>query len=391
MKRAREIWTITTASLLGFLLAFVLRGEDRAERPMLVMQESATSTSAAAASVANIVAATLPSVVNISSSRFGHEASLGSGIVVSADGDIITNHHVVDGAELVEVTFADGRAYSADVRGIDRPSDLAVLKIRNAPNDLKAIPLGSAASLRLGDAVVAIGNPFGVGQTVTQGIVSAKGRADLGIVDYEDFLQTDAAINPGNSGGALVSMEGKLVGINTAILSRTGGYQGISFAIPTDMALPIARELIAHGKVVRGFLGVGIMDLTPRAAEAMGLSKVTGVLIGEVGEGSAAERAGLEVSDVVIAIDGEAMPSAGKLRNHIALAGAGGEVRLQIVRDRRSLALRAKLDELERSEDRREVKASELEAFAPRGQPSGLEREPGQVRAFRAMKKMREA
>jgi S1-C subfamily serine protease len=340
--------------------------------------------------VANIVEAAVPGVVNISSSRFGHEASLGSGIIISKDGDIITNHHVVDGAELVEVTFSDGRAFTADVTGVDRPSDLAVLKIRNPPAELTVLPLGTGASLRLGDQVLAIGNPFGVGQTVTQGIVSAKGRADLGIVDYEDFIQTDAAINPGNSGGALVSRDGKLVGINTAILSRTGGYQGISFAIPTEMAMPIARELIAHGKVSRGFLGVGIMDLTPRAAEAMGLSKVTGVLIGDVGEDTPAERAGLEVRDVVLSIDGEATPSAGKLRNYIALAGPRGEVRLQIVRGHRHFALKARLEELKKVEDRREIR-SELDAFAPRSSPSGLEREPSAVRAFRSMRRMREA
>src|SRR5690606_15521313 len=185
----------------------------------------------------------------------------GSGVIVSADGTILTNNHVVADAKEIKVTTYDRREFDAKVIGTDPKSDLAVIQIQGAPAGLTPIQFGDSSKLRLGEIVLAIGNPFGVGQTVTMGIVSAKGRADLGIVDYEDFIQTDAAINPGNSGGALINMEGKLVGINTAILSRSGGYQGVGFAIPSNMAAPIMQSLQKTGKVVRGWLGVAIQEV----------------------------------------------------------------------------------------------------------------------------------
>src|SRR5690606_6115467 len=193
----------------------------------------------------------------------------GSGVIVSADGTILTNNHVVADAKEIKVTTYDRREFDAKVIGTDPKSDLAVIQIQGAPEGLTPIQFGDSSKLRLGEIVLAIGNPFGVGQTVTMGIVSAKGRADLGIVDYEDFIQTDAAINPGNSGGALINMAGKLVGINTAILSRSGGYQGIGFAIPTNMAMPIMQSLKANGRVVRGWLGVGIQEVDSDLAAAL--------------------------------------------------------------------------------------------------------------------------
>ncbi len=195
------------------------------------------------------------------------EQSLGSGVIVESNGTILTNNHVVQGADEISVTLSDKRSYTAKVVGTDPKSDLAVVKLQNPPKDLRALPFGDSDALRVGEVVLAIGDPFGVGQTVTMGIVSAKGRANIGIVDYEDFIQTDAAINPGNSGGALINLHGELVGINTAILSRSGGYQGIGFAIPSSMVQSIMDSLIHEGKVVRGWLGVMIQDLDARAGQ----------------------------------------------------------------------------------------------------------------------------
>src|SRR5690606_26081824 len=191
------------------------------------------------------------------------ERGLGSGVIVSADGIVLTNNHVIDKADEISVTLNDGREFQAELVGTDEPSDVAVIRLKGDVKDLKPLPFGDSGALRLGDVVLAVGNPFGLGQTVTMGIVSAKGRSDTGIVDYADFIQTDAAINPGNSGGALVNMAGELIGINTAILSRSGGYQGVGFAIPSNMAKPISDSLLQHGKVTRGWLGISIQDVDP--------------------------------------------------------------------------------------------------------------------------------
>jgi serine protease Do len=258
---------------------------------------------------------------------------LGSGVFVRSDGIVLTNHHVVDGAKEIKVTTYDHRELSAVVLGSDEKSDLAVLRVKGDLKGLTPLPFGRSSSLRLGQTVLAIGNPFGVGQTVTQGIVSAKGRADLGITANEDFIQTDAAINPGNSGGALVDLKGRLVGINTAILSRTGGNVGIGFAIPSDMIKPIMEALISKGHVDRGWLGVGIQDVDSDMGRALHLGSRRGVLIAEVQRGSPAEHAGLKPGDVVTRVGATQVQTTGELRNAVALAGANKKAELVIVRD----------------------------------------------------------
>ena len=274
------------------------------------------------------------------------ERGLGSGVIVSSDGIVITNNHVVDGADEIRVTTADKQEYAAKVIGTDAKSDVAVLRLSGDVKSLQPIAIGDSSQLRLGDVVLAIGNPFGVGQTITMGIVSAKGRANVGIASYDDFIQTDAAINPGNSGGALVDMDGQLVGINTAILSRTGGYQGIGFAIPTNMAQPIMKSLIDHGKVVRGWLGVGIQDIDQDLASAMKLGSLKGILISEVMDAGPGAKAGLKSGDVVLKLNGQPMDSTGEFRNAVAAAGAGASVKIELVRDGKPVALDAKLGEL---------------------------------------------
>ncbi|HEX4337526.1 MAG TPA: DegQ family serine endoprotease [Polyangiaceae bacterium] len=333
------------------------------------------------ASIADIAEKAAPSVVNVASSRtikrvrnegmpffedpffrrfFGpggmgngqepeerhQEHGLGSGVVVSNDGIVLTNNHVVDGADEIKVTTADKREFNAKVLGTDAKSDVAVLKLQGDTKGLVPLAIGDSSRLRLGDVVLAIGNPFGVGQTITMGIVSAKGRANVGIAAYEDFIQTDAAINPGNSGGALVDMEGHLVGINTAILSRSGGSQGIGFAIPTNMAQPIMKSLIDHGKVVRGWLGVGIQDVDQELASAMKLHDVRGILISDVMDAGPGAKAGLKSGDVVLKVDGVGVESTGSFRNAIAAAGTGTTVKLDLLRDGKPLSLDAKLGEL---------------------------------------------
>jgi serine protease Do len=272
--------------------------------------------------------------------------SLGSGVIVTRDGTVLTNNHVVEHAEKIRVTLADKRELEAEVVGTDPKSDLAVLKLKGEPGSLSPIAFGDSSRLRLGEVVIAIGNPFGVGQTVTMGIVSATGRANMGIVDYEDFIQTDAAINPGNSGGALINMAGELVGINTAILSRTGGYQGIGFAIPSNMARPIMDSLTRDGKVVRGWLGVAIQDLDPDLARALGTKQERGVLVADVREGSPADKAGLERGDVVLSFNGRKVDSTARLRNQTAAAGKGARVKLGILRDGARKTLEVTLGEM---------------------------------------------
>ena len=228
---------------------------------------------------------------------------------------MLTNSHVVHDTTDLKVTTADGK-FEAAIVGTDPKSDVAVLRIKGSPSGLVPMKFGDSKALRLGETVVAIGNPFGLGHTVTMGIVSAKGRANMGITDYEDFIQTDAAINPGNSGGALVNMQGELVGINTAIVSRSGGYQGIGFAIPTHMAVAIKDSLVATGTVRRGWLGVSIQPLEQRIAQHLGVSKDTkGVLVSGVLDGTPADRAGLQSGDVITAGDGVTTNSPATLRN----------------------------------------------------------------------------
>ncbi len=260
--------------------------------------------------------------------------SLGSGVVVSGDGLVLTNSHVVKDADDITITLADGQERKAELVGADPKSDVAVIRVLGDVKDLKAMPIGDSNALRLGETVLAIGNPFGLSHTVTMGIVSAKGRANMGITDYEDFIQTDAAINPGNSGGALVNTRGELVGINTAIVSRSGGYQGIGFAIPTSMSQSIMKSLVSNGRVNRGWLGVGIQPLTSKLAQGLGIEADTrGVLINGVMDETPAARAGLKAGDVVTHLDGLPMQSPAQLRNTIAMKGSDAQVRLRFLRD----------------------------------------------------------
>ncbi|HEX7842851.1 MAG TPA: DegQ family serine endoprotease [Kofleriaceae bacterium] len=256
------------------------------------------------------------------------ERSLGSGVIVSSDGVILTNSHLVERADRVRVALHDGRELEAKVVGSDPPSDVAVLRVK--AQGLPALGVADSSRLRTGDLVLAIGDPFGLGQTVTMGIVSATGRANLGITDYEDFIQTDAAINPGNSGGALVDMGGNLVGLNTAIASRSGGYQGIGFAIPSNMVVQVEDAILHHGKVTRGWLGVAVQAIDENLARSLKLEPGHGVLVSDVTPGSPAAKAGIARGDVIVSVDGAPATTPAQLRNLIALAGKGKRVRLAV-------------------------------------------------------------
>ena len=258
------------------------------------------------------------------------QRGLGSGVIVSADGYIVTNNHVVEDGTDFKVSLNDKSEYPARVVGTDSKTDLAVLKIEKT--GLPALPLGDSTKVQVGDVVLAIGNPFGIGQTVTMGIVSATAR-DLGMEDYEDFIQTDAAINPGNSGGALVSADGRLIGINTAIMSRSGGNQGLGFAIPASMARNVTDQIIHGGKVSRAFLGVTIQPVTPNLAKSFKLSKSEGALISDVNPGSPADRAGLKSGDVVTKLDGQPVLDSRSLRLQIGEMSPGKTVQLAVMRD----------------------------------------------------------
>ena len=264
-------------------------------------------------------------------------ASLGSGVIVSSEGYILTNHHVVDGADEIEVALTDGRKTNAKVVGSDPETDLAVLKI-NLPN-LPAITLGRLENVRVGDVVLAIGNPFGVGQTVTMGIVSALGRSHLGINTFENFIQTDAAINPGNSGGALVDADGNLLGINTAIYSRSGGSLGIGFAIPVSLAKQVMESIISTGSVVRGWIGVEPQDVTPEIAESFGLSRKDGALIAAVVQGGPADKAGLRPGDILTSVNSEPILDTTALLNSIAQLQPGAEAKVTVSRKGKAVEL----------------------------------------------------
>lgn len=272
------------------------------------------------------------------------ERGLGSGVIVSADGTILTNNHVVEGADKITVQMNDNKTYEAKLVGADKPSDLAVLKIEG--ENLPSLNLGNSDTVRVGDIVLAIGNPLGIGQTVTAGIISAKGRR-TGLSDgsFEDFLQTDAPINRGNSGGALVSLSGELIGINSQILSTTGGSIGIGFSIPSNMAKSVMEQLVQNGRVRRGMLGVNIQNITPETAQALDLKETAGVLVSNVRPGSAADKAGVRRGDIITAINGERIEDSNVLRNKVAGTLPGNPIKLTIARDGAQQELTASLDE----------------------------------------------
>ncbi len=360
-------------SVLGAMVFGAMAGSLSASRggqrvPILMAAKAAPESAQVSfpAGFVPVVKRALPAVVNVSSSKvvrspqgasspffsdpffrnfFGdgstrqfhtpreqREHSLGSGVLISPDGYILTNNHVVDGAHDVKVLLGDKREMKAKIVGTDAKTDIAILKIEG--QNLPVLTLGDSSTMQPGAFVLAIGNPFGLNQTVTMGIVSAIGRGNLGIEDYEDFIQTDAAINPGNSGGALINERGELIGINTAILSGgSGGNQGVGFAIPINMARQVMDQILKHGKVIRGWLGVVIQPVTPEIAKAFGLPETRGALIGDVTAGAPAAKAGLEKGDVVLQLNSQPIESSRDLQLKVAMMAPGTKVTLHIFRN----------------------------------------------------------
>ncbi len=271
------------------------------------------------------------------------QRGLGSGVIVTKDGYILTNNHVVEDADEIKITLTDGREYKAKIVGTDPKTDIAVVKID--ANDLPFLPFANSEKIQIGDVVLAVGNPFGIGQTVTMGIISATGRGNMGM-DYEDFIQTDAAINPGNSGGALVDAEGRLIGINTAILSRSGGNQGIGFAVPVNLARGVMESLIKDGRVVRGFIGVTIQDLTPALAQEFGLKGSEGALVADVSPKGPADVAGLKSGDVITELNGAPVRDSRHLKLQVAQIKPGDKVPVKVLRDGKAKSFTLTLKEL---------------------------------------------
>ena len=277
------------------------------------------------------------------SERGPHRGGMGSGVIISDDGYVITNNHVVEGAKEVQVTLPDKREFTGKIVGADPKTDLAVVKI-DAKN-LPFVPWGDSAKLQVGEYVLAVGNPFGLNSTVTLGIVSALGRGRMGITQYEDFIQTDAAINPGNSGGALVNTKGELIGINTAIFSQTGGYQGVGFAVPTSMAKPVFESLVKTGKVVRGYMGVAIQDLSLDLAKSFELKQASGALISDVTADGPADEAGIKQGDVIVEYQGERVEDPAALQRLVTRTAVGTKATVKVLRDGHEKELTLKVGE----------------------------------------------
>jgi serine protease Do len=296
----------------------------------------------------------------------GVQRGSGSGVLVDPSGLILTNNHVVEGADSLEVQLSDGRTFPATLRGTDPATDLAILELGgDVSGTLPVLPLGDSENARLGEVVLAIGNPFGLQGTVTMGIVSATGRNAVHLAEYENFIQTDAAINPGNSGGALVNLRGELIGINTAIHSRSGGYDGIGFAIPSNLSKDIMTRLLRDGRVVRGYLGIAGQDLSASHAEVFGApSGTAGVVVSHVEPGSAADEAGLKTGDVITALDGTPIQDWASFRNEVALSGADTRIQMAVVRNGRTRTLSATLAEKASRKRGAEVSSESPEASA---------------------------
>ncbi len=369
MKR-RLLW-IPAVLLIGFLLGgitYYLLSKTTSSymsfAPRVPKQMEETSRA-----FSEIVRAVSPAVVNISSTKVikkqptpfdeffdflypfpdgrgkrWKEQSLGSGVIVSPDGYIVTNNHVVEQADEIKVILIDKKSFKAKIVGSDPKTDIAIIKID--AKGLPVLPWGDSERLQVGEFVLAIGNPFGLSHTVTMGIISAVGRADVGITDYENFIQTDAAINPGNSGGPLVNIKGELIGINTAIFSKTGGYQGIGFTVPTNMVRIVMDQLIKQGKVTRGWLGITIQELTPEIAQKFGLKQSEGALVSDVAKGSPAHRAGMARGDIILEFNGKKVRDVATLRNMVAQSKVGSQVEIKVLRRDREITLKANIMEL---------------------------------------------
>jgi len=373
----RKLWLLFAQSAtvaLGVLFIIVLFKPDflhwQARQPGLTIQQvehAASGGPAANASFAPAAKKVIPTVVNVFTQQkvrspahpalqdpifryfFGDRldsrprevSNLGSGVIVSPNGYILTNHHVIEAADQIRVALADGQTLPARVVGADSETDLAVLKIDT--DNLPAITFARPDSLQVGDWVLAVGNPFGVGQTVTAGIVSALGRTHLGINTFENFIQTDAAINPGNSGGALVDAAGNLVGVNSAIYSRTGGSQGIGFAIPVSIARQVMEQIVKTGSVTRGWIGIEVQDLTPELAESFSLKNAEGALIAGVLKGGPADAGGIRPGDILLAVNGNAVTDSASLLNLIAALKPGIDTQLTVARKQQSLNLKVQV------------------------------------------------
>lgn len=378
---------INSTSTSGQLVPLFLAGESPA-RPAEVSFLSGFTP---------IVKSALPAVVNISTSRkiaapereaspfsgpfrdffgpdffdrFGgprerQENSLGSGVIVSSEGYILTNNHVVQGATDIEVVLSDQRELKGRIIGGDAKTDIAVIKVEE--KSLPALTLGNSAGVQVGDFALAIGNPFGVGQTVTMGIVGATGRGGFGIEHYEDFIQTDAAINPGNSGGALINIRGELIGINTAIVARSGGSQGVGFAVPTNMARPVMEQILKQGKVIRGYLGISVQTMTSELARSFGSKTTQGALVADVVPDGPASRAGLRRGDVILAVDDEPVLDSRRLTLRISQTPPGTIVNLRLLREGQEQSARVTLGELPAGPERAQAPG------ADRGQGTSLE------------------